>query len=118
MKQKINLILKFITTIYLLMMVGWYTYNLFIDWDGICLYIIGFTLFNVLNLWSKKQSEINIIYIVLMWLDLCIRYICLNINLFDYIDFIVVAMQLIPICSTILNYSINNLEVLKEYVNK
>ena len=111
MKQKINLILKIITTIYLLMMAGWNIYNLFICWDGICMYIIGFTLFNAINLWSKKQIKINIIYIVSMWLGLCIRYIYTTISIFDHLDFIVIAMQLVPICTTILNFAINNLEV-------
>ena len=60
MKQKINLILKIITTIYLLIMAGWNVYNILICWDGICMYIIGFTLFNVINLWSRKQIKINI----------------------------------------------------------
>ena len=61
MTKKVNLILKIITTIYLLIMAGWNVYSLFVYWDGICLYIIGFTLFNALNLWSKEQSKINII---------------------------------------------------------
>ena len=95
------------------MMAGWNVYDLFNCWDGICMYIIGFTLFNAINLWSKKQIKINIIYIVLMWLGLCIRYIYTTISIFDFLDFSVVAMQLVPICTTILNYSINDLGVLK-----
>lgn len=111
MKRKINLILKIITTLYLLIIAGWNVYSLFISWNGICLYIIGFTLFNAINLWSKEQSKLNIIYIVSMWLGLCIRYIYSNASLFDYIDFIVITMQFVPIGATILNYLISNMEV-------
>lgn len=107
MNKKINLILKIIATIYLLIMAGRNIYLQFICWEDISMYIIGFTLFNAINLWSKNQNKINIIYIIAMWLGLCIRYIYSNIRTFDFTDFLVVSIQLTPICATILNYLIN-----------
>ena len=106
-----NLILKIIATIYLLLMTGRNIYLLFICWDGICMYIIGFALFNTFNLWSKEQTKINIIYIVSIWLGLCIRYLYSNANLFDYTDFVVVSMQVVPICTTMLNYLISKKKI-------
>ena len=107
MKQKINLILKIITTIYLLLMAIHNIYLICNHWEGISMYIIGFTLFNAISLWDKEQTKVDVNYIISMWLGLCIRYIYSNINTFDFTDFLVVSIQLAPICATILNYLIN-----------
>ena len=111
MKQIINLILKIIATIYLLLMAGRNIYLQFICWEGISMYIIAFTLFNAISLWDKEQTKIDVNYIIAMWSGLCIRYIYSNIHSFDYTDFLVVSMQLLPICATILNYLINKKKI-------
>ena len=46
-----------------------------------------------------------------MWLGLCIRYTYSNISIFNYTDLVVIAMQLVPVCATILNYLISTKEV-------
>lgn len=112
-----NIILKLITHFYLMLILGYYTYvNIFVEFEGISIYIVWFTVFQIWNLFQDKQLLRNVIYICGIYLTLIICYIITTYYYFwfDFRDILVVVLQLLPISASIINYIVSKRKDLKK----
>ena len=102
--KKFNLILKIINTLYLSLIIATYSIVSLKEWDGINIYIIGFAILSLLTIWHNKPIFINTMYIIFLWLVLCIRYVYTNVYTLDITDFFVIFFQVLPIASATIDY--------------